>query len=100
MLKLILRAIHNTLYAFENLGGDFLYNADLVASSITLGAKDETISARLWVASQPTSVKWQRIVWLLPRKALDLFCYSVLGKANHTQTAYANYLTTLAKPAA
>lgn len=100
MIKLILRAIHNTLYAVENLGGDFLYNADLVASSITLGAKDETISARLWVATQPASVKWQRLVWLLPRKALDLFCYSVLGKANHTQTAYANYQKIVAPPAA
>ena len=103
MIKLLLRAVHNVLYALENLGGDFLYNLDLLGSVLTLGAYPETISARLWEATQPTSPKWQRILWLLPRKALDWFVLTVIGKANHTQGAYTKYLAikaALAAPAA
>ena len=92
MLKLLLRAVHNVLYALEDLIYDLALDADKLASSLTLGAKGETISARLWRASQPDKPMYQRLIakplrWLVDGGALFL-----AGQANHCQSAYSSFV--------
>ena len=92
MLKLLLRAVHNVLYALEDLIYDLALDADKLLSSLTLGAKGETISARLWRASQPDKPLYQRLIakplrWLVDGGALFL-----AGQANHCQEAYNSFV--------
>lgn len=94
MIKLILRMFSNVLYAL----GQMAYDLDVLVSALTFGAEGESISSRLWVASQPqapTAPRWNRIsyyLWKPLRIALDWFVLAVFGGASHTQTAYNRYL--------
>lgn len=94
MLRLFLRAVSNVLYAL----GQMAYDFDVLLSALTFGAEGESISSRLWVASQPqapTAPRWNRIsyyLWKPVRIALDWFVLLVFGEAGHTQTAYNRYL--------
>lgn len=105
MLKLIIRAVSNVLYAL----GQMAYDFDVLLSAIFFGAEGESISSRLWVASQAqpaTASRWARLsyyAWKPARIALDAVVLLVFGEASHTQTAYSRYLAikaALAKPAA
>jgi len=92
MLKLFLRAVHNVLYALEDMIYECARCADVLLSALMLGAKGETISARLWRASQPDKPLYQRLIakplrWLVDGGALFL-----AGQVNHCQSAYSSFV--------